>query len=212
MAAPVGHEVVDQPNNNGSTLKPVDDLDDIHTINIDKRTLPAGDYHEAGFERRQIIDLRVERYITEFRAQILENADGQRFVAQFPAGVTRPAQYGASVKANAVYMSMFQLIPYDRVQTHFAENFDLPISTGTLVNMNHDAYETSINVGGKRIWLHNAFSAQWTQFHPHPKRGQAAMDDIGVLTGFLGTLVHDHWKAYYPYARTRCATPITCAS
>jgi transposase len=187
--------------------------------------LPAGDYQEAGFERRQIIDLRVERYITEFRAQILENADGQRFVAQFPAGVTRPAQYGASVKANAVYMSMFQLIPYDRVQMHFAENFDLPISTGTLVNMNRDAYErlaifdvlarqclmreavvhadeTGINVGGKRIWLHNASSAQWTLFYPHPKRGQEAMDDIGVLPSFLGTLVHDHWKPYYRYGCT----------
>lgn len=214
-----------QLNHNGSTLKPVDDPDDIRTLNIDKRTLPAGDYQEAGFERRQIIDLRIERYVTEFRAQILENVDGQRFVAQFPAGVTRPAQYGASVKANAVYMSMFQLIPYDRVQTHFAENFDLPISTGTLVNMNRDAYErlaifdvlakqcltreavvhadeTGINVGGKRIWLHNASSAQWTLFHPHPKRGQEAMDDIGVLASFQGTLVHDHWKPYYRYGCT----------
>lgn len=214
-----------QPNHNGSTLKPVDDPDDICTLNIDKRTLPAGDYQEIGCERRQIIDLRVERYITEFRAQILENADGQRFVAPFPAGVTRPAQYGASVKANAVYMSMFQLIPYDRVQTHFSENFDLPISTGTLVNMNRDAYErlaifevlakqcltreavihadeTGINVGGKRIWLHNASSAQWTLFHPHPKRGQEAMDDMGVLASFRGTLVHDHWKPYYRYGCT----------
>ncbi|WP_260296073.1 DUF6444 domain-containing protein, partial [Sedimenticola hydrogenitrophicus] len=72
-----------QPDHNGSTLKPVDEPDDIRTINIDKRTLPAGDYQEVGFERRQIIDLRIARYITEFRAQILENADGKRFVAQF---------------------------------------------------------------------------------------------------------------------------------
>jgi transposase len=214
-----------QPNHNGSTLKSVDDPDDIRTLNIDKRTLPAGDYQAVGFERRQIIDLRIERYITEFRAQILENADGKRFVAKFPAGVTRPAQYGASVKANAVYMSMFQLIPYERVQTHFAENFDLPISTGTLANFNRDAYErlatfevlakqslireavvhadeTGINVGGKRIWLHNASSAQWTLFHPHAKRGQEAMDDIGVLASFRGTLVHDHWKPYYRYGCT----------
>lgn len=211
-----------QPGHNGSTLMPVDNPDDIHNIKIDRRTLPVGDYQEAGFERRQIIDLRIERYVTEFRAQRLMDASGKYFVAEFPEGVIRPAQYGASVKANAVYMSMFQLIPYERVQTHFEENFDLPISVGTLANFNRDAYdrlevfealakkwlaretivhadETGINVGGKRIWLHNASSPDWTLFHPHAKRGQEAMDAIGVLPNFHGTLVHDHWKPYYRY-------------
>ena len=211
-----------QPDHDGSTLKPIAEPDDIRTLKLDKRTLPAGDYQEVGFERRQIIDLRIERYVTEFRAQILKNAKGKRFVAPFPEGVTRPVQYGASVKANAVYLSMFQLIPYDRVRTHFAENFDLPISTGTLANFNCEAYtrlaiietlakhclaqeavvhadETGINVGGQRLWLHNASSAQWTLFHPHAKRGLDAMNDIGVLANVRGTLVHDHWKPYYRY-------------
>jgi transposase len=38
-------------------------------------------------------------------------------------------------------MSMFQLIPYERVQTHFAERFDLSLSAGSLSNFNRDAYE-----------------------------------------------------------------------
>jgi transposase len=65
-------------------------------------------YHDAGFETRQVIDIHIERCVTEYRAQILRNENGQRFVAEFPAEVTRPIQYGASVKANAVYLSMFQ--------------------------------------------------------------------------------------------------------
>jgi hypothetical protein len=65
---------------------------------------------------------------------------GKEFVAQFPDEVGCVTQYGASIKANAVYMSMFQLIPYERLQTHFAKMFDIPISTGTLYNFNLDAY------------------------------------------------------------------------
>ena len=211
-----------QAGRTGTTLLPIDEPDEIHDIAIDQRRLPRGHYRDVGVERRQVFDIRIERHVTEYRAQILESDDGMRFVAEFPHGVTRPAQYGAAVRANAVYMSMFQLIPYERVQTHFDELFGLPLSSGTLCNFNHDAYErlalfealakkclaqsvvihadeTSINVDGQRLWLHNASNSEWTLFHPHPKRGSDAMNAIGVLPAFRGTLVHDHWKPYYLY-------------
>jgi transposase len=119
--------------------------------------------------------LKFLAFVTEYRAQIIENEAGDLFVAELPEGVTRTIQYGASVKANAVYMSMFQLIPYERIQTHFAELFEIPISAGTLFNFNdykrlnqfdnlikhpitHDSLmhvdETGINIGGTRVWLH----------------------------------------------------------
>jgi transposase len=162
----------------------------IKTLKIDKRRLPKGTYHDAGFETRQVIDIHIERSVTEYRAQILRNENGQRFVAEFPAEVTRPIQYGASVKANAVYFSMFQLIPYERVQTQFAEQYGIALSTGSLNNFNQEAYrrladfetlakrnllaetvvhadETGINVNGKRIWLHSASSEKWSWFYPH---------------------------------------------
>lgn len=211
-----------QLNHPGTTLVPLADPDEIKVLPLDRATLPVGEYRDAGYEKRQVIDLRIDRFVTEFRAQILESAQGVRFVAEFPAGVTRPAQYGASVKANAVYMSMFQLIPYERVQTHFAEQFNLPISAGSLSNFNLDAYErlsafenlakqqlplekvlhadeTGINVNGAPWWLHNASSLHWTLFYPHKNRGKLAMDVMGILGAFSGTLVHDHWKPYYRY-------------
>lgn len=58
------------------------------------------------------------------------------------------------------------------------------------------ADETSINVDGQRLWLHNASNSEWTLFHPHPKRGSDAMNAIGVLPAFRGTLVHDHWADF----------------
>ena len=123
----------------GTTLKPEENPDKVDKIVIDKRTLPPGNYHDAGYESRQVVDIKISRVVTEYRAQVLVNENGERFVAEFPEGVTRSIKYGASVKANAVYMSMFQLIPYERIQTHFAELFEIPISAGTVYNFNRDA-------------------------------------------------------------------------
>ena len=211
-----------QPGHSGRNLQQVDEPDDIQELSIDRRTLPRGNYIECGFETRQVFDIRISRHVTEYRAEVLKDENGKRFVAPFPAEVSRTTQYGASVKANAVYMSMFQLIPYERIRTHFTELFDIPISAGSIYNFNVDAYqrlelfdalskaqlrqagalhvdETGINVDGKRLWLHNASNEQWTLIAPHAKRGKDAMDDIGVLPQFKGLLIHDHWKPYYRY-------------
>ncbi|MEE9368944.1 MAG: IS66 family transposase, partial [Pontiella sp.] len=84
-------------------------------LSIDQRTLPRGDYKNTGYETRQVFDIQISRTVTEYRAEILEDQDGNRFVAEFPAGITQSAQYGASVKTHAVYMSQFQLLPYGRI-------------------------------------------------------------------------------------------------
>ena len=223
--APTGRKAGGQLAHAGSNLALTDKPDVIHTLTLDKRRLPKGTYHDAGFETRQVIDIHIERCVTEYRAQVLRNEKGQRFVAEFPPEVTRQTQYGASVKSNAVYLSMFQLIPYERVQTQFAEQYGIALSTGSLNNFNQDAYrrladfavlakrtllaeaivhadETGINVNGKRIWLHSASSEKWSWFYPHAQRGHEAMDAIGILPHFTGTLVHDHWKPYYRYGCT----------
>ena len=96
------------------------------------------------------------------------------------------------------------------------------MSAGSVFNFNKEAYErlapfeqwaktelaksmlmhadeTGINIGGKRHWLHCASNASLTWFQPHEKRGTVAMDEMGILPFFKGTLCHDHWKPYYHY-------------
>jgi transposase len=41
--------------------------------------------------------------------------NGNQTVADFPDKVKRQVQYWDSVKAQAIYLSQFQLIPYERV-------------------------------------------------------------------------------------------------
>lgn len=207
----------------GTTLQPVDDPDEITELMIDRRTLPKEThYREVGVETRQVIDIDFSRFVTEYRAQILEDRQGNQFVAAFPEGVTRPVQYGLGLKAHAVYLSQFQLIPYDRVRDHFQDQLSIPVSAGSLFNFNKDAFnrlaafdlwatrqltrsdqmhadETGINIGGKRHWLHCASTDSLTYFFPHAKRGTIAMDDMAILPFFKGVLCHDHWKPYYHY-------------
>jgi transposase len=204
----------------GTTLKKVDDPDKIEPIQIDRRTLPKGRYHEVGYEARQVFDIDISRVVTEYRAQVLADDNGNRYVASFPDGVTKAVQYGTGVKAHAVYMSQFQLIPYNRIQDYFADQVHISISEGSIFNFNKQAYEalnefedrvkaklshtavahadeTGINIDSIRHWLHCVSNDSWTHYYPHQKRGIEAFKAAGVLPTFTGILCHDHWKPYY---------------
>lgn len=207
----------------GSTLKRIADPDKIKVLQVDRALLPPGQYKEVGYESRQVFDIDISRVVTEYQAQILEDETGKRFTAPFPPGIKQAAQYGPGLKAHAVYLSQFQLIPYDRVKDYFADQLEIPISTGSLFNFNKEAFnlltdfealvkerlthspllhsdETGVNLNGGKAWLHCASNLSWTYLGVHSKRGSEAMNDMGILPNFNGILCHDHWKPYYKYS------------
>ena len=209
-----------QKGHNGTTLKKVSDPDVIKEIEVNKAALSEGDYKEVGYESRQVIDIDISRFVTEYRAQILKDANGNRHTALFPEGVSRPVQYGVNVKVNSVYNSQYQLIPYDRVAENFCDQAGIPISGGSIYNFNEEAYdklevfedivktkladsyichadETGINIGGDRHWLHCVSNESFTCFFPHKKRGLEAIEAMGILPDYKGILCHDHWKPYF---------------
>lgn len=211
-----------QKGRKGVTLQRVEDPDEIKVIKYDRTKLPREKYHDAGYELRQVFDIDISRVVTEYRAEILEDSKGNRFVASFPKEVTKAVQYGMGVKAHSVYMSQYQLIPYKRIQEYFRDQLDIPVSEGSIYNFNREAFgllegferrakakladsellhvdETGINVNGDKRWLHCASNGSWTHFFPHEKRGTDAINAIGILPGFRGILCHDHWKPYFTY-------------
>lgn len=213
-----------QPGHIGASLKQVADPDIIKEIPVDRRQLPLGHYRVCEPEKRQVIDLDITTVVTEWRAEVLVDEQGKRYVAPFPEGISRPVQYGIGVKVNAVYMSQYQMVPYNRIEEHFLDQMQVPVSAGSIVNFNKDAFarlalfepwvkkelavsavvhadETGINIGGTRSWLHNASNKSLSYFYPHAKRGGEALDEIGILPDFQGVLCHDHWKPYFKYGR-----------
>ena len=206
----------------GNTLKKVETPDKVKVIKIDRAKLPPGEYKELGHESRQVFDIDISRIVTEYQAQVLEDKNGNRFTAPFPQGVTKAVQYGTSLKEHSVYLSQFQLIPYNRIKDYFADQLEIPVSVGSIFNFNKEAFcllegfddlsrnkltdsvlvhsdETGINVNGGKFWLHCASNHLWTYFFPHEKRGTEAMNAMGILPNFKGILCHDHWKPYYKY-------------
>lgn len=214
-----------QNGHQGTTLEPVDDPDEVKIINLDRRTLPKGDnYTHDGYTTRQVFNIKISRFVIEYQAERVVNQKGEFFIAPFPDGVTHRTQYGASIKARAVYLAVEQMIPYERIQEQFKHDANIAISTGSFVNFKREVSlklkelkfdqvakyalseadimhsdETGINIGGKRLWLHGASNHSWSWFEPHKKRGCEAMDDIGILPIFSGLLHHDHWKPYFVY-------------
>ena len=211
-----------QKGHRGSCLKPVSNPDKIVELKLDKKSLEQRRYTKAGYESRQEINIKISREVTEYRAEVLQDSDGNKYVASFPPGVTQKVQYGSSVKAHAVYMSGFQLIPYNRIEGYFSDQMKIPLSAGSIFNFNEEAYdklelfdeiakakllssnlihadETGININGKLHWLHVAANKSWTYFYPHEKRGSVAINEIDILPNFTGVLCHDHLSSYYTY-------------
>ena len=92
-----------------------------------------------------------------------------------------------------VYLSQYQLLPYNRIEEYFSDQLGIPISAGSLFNFNEQTAtlvkssgaeaaikealqttshalhvdETGINIAGKRRWIHGASTVWCTYFYPH---------------------------------------------
>ena len=175
-------------------------------------------------ECRQVFELPAIRIeVTEHRAEKRRCPQcGEVVTAAFPEEVRAPVQYGPGVQAAALYLGGFQLIPYQRLSETFDELFDCPLSAGTLANFVKrggekaaqamepvrealaaapvaHADETGCTVFGKRHWLHVFSTAELTCYHIDRQRGSPAMERMGLLPEFTGSLVHDSLSAYYKF-------------
>ncbi len=231
---PTGRPPGGQPGHPGHTLRMVDTpdrtLSDCPPACVACGT-PLADVLPSQVERRQVFDLPpLALEVTEH--QVLTKlcpCCGEPSRGEFPAGVTQPVQYGARVKAVAVYLLAYQLIPYERVTELMSDLLAVPLCEGTLpraietcsagllgieaaikdgIRQARQAHfdETGLRIGGKRHWLHVSSTPRLTHYAPHAKRGRAATDAIEILPQFAGRAMHDGWRSYFGYGclHARC--------
>lgn len=140
--------------------------------------------------------------------------------AEFPPDVTHHVQYGRRIRALVAYLHTVQLLLSARLVQLLEEWLDAPISEGSIYNIVQEsaarlealrepiqekllaspilhADETSLSVQGKRHWLHVAGTSEATWLFCHPKQGREAMEAIGLLPRYRGTIMHDAWEPYF---------------
>jgi len=144
--------------------------------------------------------------------------------AGFPEHIRAPLQYGPRLKARAVYLLEYQLLPYGRTQELLDDWFGYRLSAATLAGFLRECSgklvrceaqikaalkrapvihvdETGLRVAKRSHYVHVTSTANLTHYICHTKRGREAIDEISILPYYRGTCVHDGWRSYRHYGQ-----------
>jgi transposase len=215
-----------QPGDEGHHLAQVSNPDEVITYRPGRCEACDGDLGDAqlvSIERRQVFEVPTTRaHVIEHQMLKVRCRCGAETKAPAPAQATAPACYGPGVRALAVYLSVYQHVPYDRLAEIFADLLAMTVSVGAIKAMVAEAGgglglfldvvsdllkdapavhfdETGGRVEGSLHWIHVASTTLYTLLCCHKRRGTAAMDDMGVIAKITGVAVHDGWKPYRSY-------------
>jgi len=227
-----GKRVGGQPGHRGSTRRPEPRPDEVvthepaecHACGAPLDAAPA-----TKVERRQLIEVPpIRLLVTEHRAETrCCAACGAETRAPFPAHVTAPVCYGPDLRARATYLHKYQLLPVARTSEALSDLFGCPVSAGTVHRMTLECAEALagaearikdsvtaspvigadetglLRVAGRGHWVHVARTDRLTHYAYSPGRGKEAMDSIGILPAYTGTVVSDALCAYRQYRQSR---------
>jgi transposase len=182
-------------------------------------------------ERRQIHDLpQVRLTVQEHQVEEVCCPACQHVSrGSFPTGVPAPVQSGPKLRALAVYLHEYQLLPLDRVRELLADCYGSEVSEAAVqawvelaaerlapsvaqiadwlsASRLQHGDETGIRIAGKGSWLHVNCTRFLTHLAWHARRGRQALEAIGIWPRFPGRAMRDRWASYdhYPCAHSLC--------
>ena len=206
----------------GTTLKMTSNPDDTKELfpSYCNRCGDALDASKAEYaERRQVIDIPpIYPQTVEYKAFGVKCACGHHQIASFPDGVDNHIQYGPNISAITAYLSVYQYVPYQRLQYYFKHICNVQIGIGTLDNIivkmankarplwwmlkaevekskNVGGDETSAKVNGSNYWIWVWQNAVITFLAVSQSRG---FEIIAALfpEGFKNAVLNsDRWNA-----------------
>jgi len=176
-----------------------------------------------GHERRTKIDIVFEKVVSHVDAEVKRCPHCRTQTrAPFPEEFAGPVQYGPGIKAYVLNLLIAQMLSLKRAQQSIQTLIGLLISEATILKyvlQLHQALEqwekasierlltmpamhvdeTSLRVERQNHWIHVCSGGDITLKFLHPKRGQEAMQAIGVIPRYGGVIIHDCWASYLAY-------------
>lgn len=174
-------------------------------------------------ERRTKIDIIFEKVISHVDAEIkiCPNCDMSN-KGHFPEDMPGPLQYGPGIKGYVVNLLIAQMVSLKRVQQMIQTLIGQILSEATILKYVIQLYialerweqysieqllktpsmhvdETSLRVDRKNHWIHVYSSGDITLKILHPNRGKEAVEDIGIIPRYGGTIIHDCLPSYLSY-------------
>ncbi len=211
-----------QKGHSGNTLR--------QSVHVDETVLHRADTRcavcqqemteHAVVETRQVFELPALGMQVVAHQQVCSSCTcGAVHVGTWPAGLNAAAQYGASVKAMAVHLNQYHLVPLARTAALMQDFYGAHLSQASIQSFAQEAAaalhptvaaigqavqgsgvvhadETGIRIKGALHWLHCAVTRTLTWLAPHAKRGTSAFEALGLLQGIKGVLVHDGLISY----------------
>lgn len=216
-----------QPGHGGDTLERVarPDRTALHpVVACGQCGASLADVAVTSHEERQVFDIPAIRIeVTAHRAEVKTCPGcGTENHGVFPVGVSGPVQYGPGVKTWATYFQTQHFVPVERTAQIIEDLTGQRVAEATLMKAQRECAaaiapataaikaqlrdapmahfdESGLRVAGQLQWLHVASTERLTDYTVHANRGQAAMEAAGILPGFTGRGMHDHWKSYFAY-------------
>ena len=212
-----------QPGHTGHTLTINDTPDKIIELkslfcNNCGQSLSQGSYLLKS--KRQVVEIpAVQPIYEEYRQYSCQcpRCNHQQ-IANFPLGVNAPIQYGSSVQTLISYFSVYQFIPFKRLQNLFSQVFSVPLSEGSIDNILErsaqkcegvyqiikqqiadgsvvGADETGAKVNGQKWWLWTWQNVLNTFIVASNNRGFKTVESVWGDKLANVVLISDRWAA-----------------
>lgn len=174
-------------------------------------------------ETRKKIDIIYEVTTTIVTSEVKECPHcGEQNKGLFPKDMAGPIQYGTGIRAMIINFSVVQMMSFSRIQEYLKglvgnfisqaimlkyiaqlsqslENWEKQQIEKLLKYPAIHCDETSIKVNKINYWIHSYSFGEITLQFLHEKRGIEAMEEIGIIPRYGGTLIHDCWASYLSY-------------
>ncbi len=182
--------------------------------------LPLDNEKKKLKSKRQVVDIPppVLPIYTEYRNYKIKCTCGHCQDSSYPQGVDNYIQYGPNIQSAITYQSVYQYIPYKRLQDFLKQWYSLNLSQGTITNILNKmankalplynaikgsleqatsvgSDETGASVNGKKQWMWVWQNSLMTFISLANSRGQKVITKLfpnGFVNAIIGT---DRWAA-----------------